>query len=58
LGVLDDLPSVFIPVVWVTVFRALETGLPSPQTLVKDMLLGHGQLTYQLEVATAHDGAS
>jgi hypothetical protein len=53
-GTLDDLPAVFIPVVWVTVFRALEIGsqVESPQTLVKDMCLNKGQLTFEVQMAT------
>ncbi len=56
-GLLDDLPSVFIPVVWVTVYRGLEQGSRiqsgGPQGLVKDMLLDRGRRTNQLQIATA-----
>ena len=48
-GTLDGLPSDFIPVVWVTVFRALETGsqVPNSQVLLKDQLLNQGKLTLE-----------
>jgi hypothetical protein len=54
-GTLDGLPSDFIPVVWVTVFRALETGsqVPNSQVLLKDQLLNQGKLTLELKTAAA-----
>lgn len=54
-GTLDDLPSVFVPVVWVTVFRALETGsgIDSPQAIWRlgGDLLGVNKLTFELKKA-------
>ena len=56
-GLLDDLPSVFIPVIWVTVYRGFEQGLrvksSGPQGLLKDMLLDRGEQTRDLQIATA-----
>jgi hypothetical protein len=57
-GTLRDLPPSVIPVVWVTVYRAVETGMHveaagGPSALVKDMLTGIGSQYQELREATS-----
>jgi hypothetical protein len=53
-GSLGDLPKHVIPVVWVTTYRCFEVTIKveaegGPRGLMKNTLIGDGQLTRQLE---------
>jgi hypothetical protein len=55
-GSLDDLPKQVIPVVWVTTYRCFEVTIKveaegGPRGLLKNTLVGDGQLTPQFEEA-------
>jgi hypothetical protein len=56
-GSLGDLPKHVIPVVWVTTYRSLEITMKveaegGPIGLMKNKLIGDGQLAHQFEDAT------
>jgi hypothetical protein len=56
-GTLRGLPPAVIPIVWVTVYRAVETGMHveaagGPSAVVKDMLIGGGGQYQELREAT------
>jgi hypothetical protein len=56
-GNLNDLPKPLIPVIWVTVYRSLETAMlveanGGSKALLKDTLVGERQLAPRFEEAT------
>ena len=56
LGPISDLPTSVVPVIWVTVYQAMETGLEAEgrggaTALAKDMLQG-GNLLMRVETST------